>query len=127
MPISNIKHPRNFLTKITTYQKIDSEPNSWSILPELLPILLDMITKNNTGTINLVNPGLITHNEILEMYRNIVDPNFTWENISTDEKQNSPEKANHYQNTQKLISMYPNILNIKDSLKLCLENYKKSL
>ena len=44
-----------------------------TVLPELLPIALDMMLKLETGTINLTNPGLISHNEILEMYKEIVD------------------------------------------------------
>ncbi len=41
--------------------------------------------KNKTiGTINLTNPGLITHNEILTMYKEIVDPDFRWENLNIE-------------------------------------------
>ena len=36
-----------------------------SVLPELLPIMLDMVEKKVTGTYNFVNPGLISHNQIL--------------------------------------------------------------
>ena len=39
-----------------------------SVLSELLPIVLEMMKNNEKGTINLTNPGLICHNEILEMY-----------------------------------------------------------
>jgi 3,5-epimerase/4-reductase len=51
-----------------------------TVLPELLPYVLDMMEKGITGTMNLTNPGLISHNEILEMYKEIIDPNFTWKN-----------------------------------------------
>ena len=46
MPITGEKNGRNFITKITTYDKICSIPNSMSVLPDLLPIMMDMI-KNN--------------------------------------------------------------------------------
>jgi hypothetical protein len=48
---------------------------------ELLPMALKLAKQNLTGTLNLTNPGLISHNKILEMYREIVDPNFTWKNL----------------------------------------------
>ena len=37
MPITNIDNPRNFITKITNYEKICSIKNSMTVLPELLP------------------------------------------------------------------------------------------
>jgi len=67
MPITSEKNPRNFITKITSYEKICSISNSMTVLPELLPFVLDMMKNNDVGTINLTNPGLISHNEILKM------------------------------------------------------------
>jgi len=86
MPITGDMNSRNFITKIVNYDRICSVPNSMTVLPELLPVLLKMMTEGQTGTVNLCNPGLITHNEILEMYRDIVDPDFTWKNFTVDEQ-----------------------------------------
>jgi dTDP-4-dehydrorhamnose reductase len=77
MPITDEFNSRNFITKISTYKKVCSVPNSMSVLNELLPILLDMMKNKTIGTINLTNPGLITHNETLTMYKEIVDHDFT--------------------------------------------------
>ena len=67
MPITGEKNGRNFITKIVNYEKVCSVPNSMSVLPELLPFVIDMMEKGKTGTINLTNPGLISHNEILKL------------------------------------------------------------
>ena len=77
---------RNFITKITRYAKICSMDNSMTVLDDLLPVMLDMLEAGKTGTINLVNPGIINHNRILELYRDIVDPGFTWTNMTLDEQ-----------------------------------------
>ena len=53
-----------------------------TILPELLPLVLDMMNNKLTGTVNLTNPGLISQNEILQMYKDIVNPKFTWKNFT---------------------------------------------
>ena len=126
MPITEEKNPRNFITKITNYEYICSIPNSMTVLPELLPLVLDMMNKRLTGTINLTNPGLITHNEILEMYKNIVNPNFTWKNFTKEEQYKilDSDRSNNFLDTKKLEYLYPHILNIKDSVKKCLLNYK---
>ena len=65
---------------------------------------------NLTGTINLTNPGAITHNEILAMYKEIVDPTFTWENFTVEEKNQilASERSNNLLDTTKLQSLYPN-------------------
>ena len=128
MPITGEKNPRNFITKITTYEKICSVPNSMTVLPELLPCVLEMMNKK-TGTINLTNPGLISHNEILEMYKEIVNPYFKWKNFSQEEQRKilAADRSNNFLDTTKLISMFPNIKNIKDSIRDCLIEYKNSI
>jgi dTDP-4-dehydrorhamnose reductase len=68
MPITGEMNSRNFITKITKYEKICSIKNSMTVLPELLPFVIDMMKKKITGTLNLTNPGLISHNEILDMF-----------------------------------------------------------
>ena len=129
MPITGEKNDRNFITKIATYAKVCSVPNSMTVLSELLPIVLDMICKNVVGTMNLTNPGLISHNEILEMYKEIVDPEFSWNNFSQEEQRSilAADRSNNYLNTTKLETLYPQVKNIKESIKDCLIQYKENL
>ena len=126
MPITSDNSKRNFITKITTYEKICSVPNSMTVLPELLPIMIDMAEHKRCGTINLTNPGLITHNEILEMYREIVDPEFTWKNFTIEEQAQilAAGRSNNFLVTDKLESMYPDVKNIKESVRDVLLNMK---
>jgi hypothetical protein len=129
MPITAEYNTRNFITKITTYEKICSIPNSMTVIPELLPKVLDMMKNNVTGTINLTNPGLISHNEILEMYSEIVDTNFEWKNFSEKEQRKilTSDRSNNYLDTQKLQQMYPDVKNIKESVRDVLNLYKQNL
>jgi len=126
MPITNEDNPRNFITKITKYSKICSVPNSMSVLTELLPFVIDMMKNKLTGTINLVNPGLISHNEILEMYKEMIDPSFTWDNFSLEEQRKilAADRSNNFLDTKQLEILYPNVLHIKESIKKCLLDYK---
>lgn len=119
MPISAEIHPRNFVTKITQYRKVISVPNSMTVLPELLPIMVDMASHQLTGTVNLTNPGAITHGEILEMYRQYIDPNFTYEIMDLSDLPNYTvgRRSNNYLDTSKLQSYYPNVKPIKDSVR----------
>jgi dTDP-4-dehydrorhamnose reductase len=127
MPIVNYNHPRNFITKILNYDKICSVPNSMTVLDCFFPAILDMIKNKTTGTFNLVNPGIISHNEILEMYKEIVDPSFTWENFTIEEQNKilKSKRSNNHMNTNKIITLYPNIPNIKTAIRNCLINMKE--
>jgi 3,5-epimerase/4-reductase len=126
MPITSDLNPRNFIAKILKYDKICSMPNSMTVLPELLPILLDMICSKLTGTINLTNPGTITHNEILEMYRDIIDPAFKWKNFTVDEQNAilAAGRSNNELDTTLLESMYPEVMSIHASIRKVIENMK---
>jgi 3,5-epimerase/4-reductase len=127
MPITGKDNPRNFITKITTYEKICSIKNSMTVLPEFIPIIVDMMKKQITGTMNLTNPGLISHNEMLEMYKEYVDPTFTWKNFTIEEQAKilASERSNNYLDTTKLQSLYPDVKNIKDSVRCILQYYSK--
>lgn len=128
MPIVAEEHPRNFITKILNYEKICSIPNSMSVLPDLLPIMLDMIKRNRTGTYNFTNPGLISHNEILDMYKQICDPDFEYQNFSVEEQNKilDSKRSNNFLDTTKLLEEYPFLPNIKDSVRMMLSRYKKN-
>lgn len=126
MPIVNYEHNRNFLSKIFKYDKICSMPNSMTVLEDMFPVIMDMMIKNTTGTFNLVNKGVITHNEILEMYKEHIDPSFVWENFSVEE-QNSvllSKRSNTQLSNIKLYSLYPDIPDIKTSVEKCVIQYK---
>lgn len=85
MPIVAENHPKNFITKIVNYPKILSTLNSMTVLPDLLPVMVEKMISGDVGTVNLVNPGPMTHNEILELYRDLVNPDFKWTNFSESE------------------------------------------
>ncbi len=127
MPITNENNDRNFITKIVKYSKICSMPNSMTVLDELIPLMIDLSLKKHIGTVNFTNPGVITHDEILEMYKEIIDPNFTWENFTIEEqnKQLLSKRSNNCLDTTLLETLYPSVSNIKDSVRQIINNYIK--
>jgi dTDP-4-dehydrorhamnose reductase len=129
MPITDEINPRNFITKIVNYKKICSIPNSMTVLNELLPIMIEMALNKKVGTVNLTNPGLISHNEILTIYKEIVDPDFTWENFSIDEQNIilASKRSNNCLNTEKITEITNSkVTNIKDSVKHILLQMKNN-
>jgi 3,5-epimerase/4-reductase len=129
MPITADVHPRNFITKITRYSKICSIKNSMTVLPDLLPVMIDLAKRKVTGPINLTNPEVISHNEILELYKEIVDPTFTWQNFSLEEQSQIllSGRSNNMLNTNRLINLYPNVLPIKEAVRKVLYEMKENM
>lgn len=118
MPIGDDLHPRNFITKIVNYEKVVNIPNSMSVLYDLIPISIDMSITKKTGIINFTNPGTISHNEILDLYKKYIDPYFEYTNFTLEEQSKilKAGRSNNELNSDKLLEWYPNIPHIKDSI-----------
>lgn len=122
MPIvKDLTHPRNFITKLIRYSKIVNIPNSVTVLPELLPVSIDMaLRKNLTGIVNLVNPDPISHNEILHMVKTHVPAyrDLTWTNFTVEEQAAviAVPRSNTHLDTTRLQTEYPEVLPIRQSL-----------
>ncbi|KAL5727767.1 hypothetical protein ACHQM5_000922 [Ranunculus cassubicifolius] len=119
MPISSdLTNPRNFITKISKYDRVVNIPNSMTVLDELLPISLEMAKRNLTGIWNFTNPGPVSHNEILEMYRDYIDPSFTWKNFTLEEQAKVivAQRSNNEMDGAKLKKEFPELMSIKESL-----------
>lgn len=119
MPIGDDLHPRNFITKIKNYERVVNIPNSMSVLYDLIPISIDMSVTKKTGIINFTNPGTISHNEILDLYKQYIDPNYEYVNFSLEEQSKilKAGRSNNELDSTKLLEWYPNIPHIQDSIK----------
>ena len=127
MPITNRDHPRNFISKIIRYEKIINVANSMTVLDDLLPVMLEKKKKKKVGTINLTNPGTITHNQILDLYRELVDPSFTYKNCLMSQLRETLKagRSNNQLDTTKLESEYPEVPSICNSVTNILKNWQK--
>ena len=97
-----------------------------TVLDDFFPIFVDLMLKKKTGTYNCTNPGTITHNEILELYKLHIDPEFAWENFSKEEQAEilKSDRSNNKLCTHKIQRKYPELLNIKDSIYEIIQKYK---
>lgn len=119
MPIDDdLLNPRNFIHKIANYEKVVNIPNSMTVLNELVPLAIDGALRSLTGVYNFTNPGVISHNEVLQLYKDYCDPTFTWENFSIDEQSKilAAPRSNNCLDSAKLERAFPGILDIRSSL-----------
>lgn len=93
MPISCIPHPRNTVTKIISYKKLISLPNSVTFLDDLWPAIERTIDTRPIGILNLTNDGYITHEQIINAYRKVINPNHNYEKISLEQLEEEITKS----------------------------------
>lgn len=117
MPISNNMDSKSLITKIVNYTTVINIPNSMSVLEDVMQFIPIIIDKNLTGIFNLVNNGIITHPEILDLYKSYVNPKYKYTIIS-EEQQNkklSALRSNCHISNDK-VSQYIKIPHIKTSI-----------
>lgn len=118
MPISSDFHPKNFIAKITQYQKVIDIPNSMTILDDLLPVAVQMTLRELTGKYNFVNPGTLSHNQILDLYRLYIDRSFIYNNFTIEEQNKilKARRSNNELDATKLTHEFPEIPSIQTSI-----------
>jgi hypothetical protein len=131
MPISDDLNPRNFVTKIVKYDRVVNIPNSMTVLTDLLPVSLVMAERGLTGVYNFCNPGAISHNEVLDLYKKYVDPDYTYTNFTVEE-QAKILKAGRSNNTlehAKLVNAVPDLYipEIHESMEKVFQRMKVNL
>lgn len=85
MPFDGVPHPRNLITKLIRYRRVIDVPNSLTGVGDLLRVIATVVPAPLRGIWNVVNKGAITNVEILELYRQVVDANFTFERMDYSE------------------------------------------
>ena len=85
MPIDSRPAPRNLINKLAAYKQVVDVENSVTIVDDLIPVLHQMIEKRATGIFHVTNPGTLRHKDLVDLYREYVDPSHTCEWISDAE------------------------------------------
>lgn len=45
-----------------------------------------LLVVSEPGVYNFTNPGVISHNEVLGLYKQYVDPTYKWQNFTLEEQ-----------------------------------------
>ncbi|CAI4219303.1 unnamed protein product [Parascedosporium putredinis] len=132
MPVSDDLHSRNFVTKISKYERVVDIPNSNTILTDLLPASILLAEHGEIGVYNFTNPGAISHNEVLTLFRDIVRPEFKWANFTLEEQSKvikagrSNCKLDTTKLTTKLKEYNYEVPEIHEAYRKCFERMKAS-
>jgi nucleoside-diphosphate-sugar epimerase len=67
LPITGDNHSRCLLTKLKYFTKVTNVQNSITYIPEIFPIIIQMIMSRKLGCYNMVNSGTISNYKILKL------------------------------------------------------------
>ena len=98
-----------------------------TVLSELIPLIPQMIQLELTGIYNFTNPGVISHNQILDLYQKYIDPNFKYINFSLEEQAQilKAGRSNNCLDNTKLLKIFPQIPHISQSIIKLFERMKE--
>jgi dTDP-4-dehydrorhamnose reductase len=74
LPISTVSHNKNLINKAISFLHIHSWPNSVTLLDDFIPALEPFFTgQKDCGIYNMVNPGLVSIQGIVDLWENYID------------------------------------------------------
>ncbi len=128
MPIDNVPSPRNLIDKLVGYRQVINIQNSITYMPDLMEVSKKLIDMRETGIFNVVNTGSITHKEILEMYKNIVDSSYIMPEFVPIEKLNLvAQRSNCILYNTRLESKGIKMRHVLDAVEDCMTKYAEYL
>ena len=128
-PIDDRPHQHNLIDKLIKYPRIINLGSSATTVPHMIKALGTLIDEKVEGTYNVVNPGIISPAEIMQMYRELVDIDHKFEVIGLDELKEVTQVARSVcvLDTRKLESKGIKMPEIKKAVEECLVQYRRSL
>jgi 3,5-epimerase/4-reductase len=121
-PITKYMHNKSIIPKLLKYTQVSGNSTSFTVMDDLFPLIPEMCDKKLIGTFNFCNVGTITNNDILQLYKQHVDNNYTWINS------NIPSNRNHAElDVSKLLLYFPNIPTVKKSIENIMKNLKNHM
>lgn len=85
MPIDHVPSPKNLIDKLAGYAKVVDVENSVTILEDLIVVCHQLVEKRASGIFHAVNPGVMRHRTLLDLYKKYVDPAHTCAWIAPEE------------------------------------------
>lgn len=128
IPFDENDGPRNYISKLLTYDKIYNNVNSISHIGDYTRICLELYERNcPTGIYNITNLGGISTREIIELIKDILKPTREFEYFVNEEDfytvANTP-RSNCVLNVNKLLSFGIKVRTAKEAIKNSLIKWK---
>lgn len=127
--LSSKADARNALTKLLTYEEFIDEPNSCTVVEDLLRVTEELIHKDAVGVFNVVNPGVSSPWQIAQMLKEIIKPEMKIKKISNEElrAKTLAKRVNAVLSIAKLEGLGIKLNDIHERMRETIINLKKNL
>jgi dTDP-4-dehydrorhamnose reductase len=122
VPLDNIPHSRNILTKLIEYKKINDIPNSITYIPDFIKALEHLIQVEACGIYNVVTKGALNYPDLMAHYKKFV-PEFEYQVV--DFSTLNLKRTNLIMSAEKLEKSGFKVRNTKEILDECVKEYLK--
>ena len=128
IPLDDIPSDRNVINKIIKYAKIVEIENSITYLPDLMRVTDKLIDSRAVGIYNVVNKGAVKYSFVLDKYKEIVNPEHTYELFTPAELDaaTTAKRSNCVLSIEKLEKEGIHIRPIEEAVVKALTNYKEN-
>lgn len=130
IPFDNQDSPRNYLTKVMSYDTLLNVQNSLSNRVEYVRACLNMIERQVPfGVYNVTNEGSVTAREVVELIKKykLSEKDFKFfDNLDQFNSKVRTPRSNTILNTKKLRSVGLGLSNVHQSLETSLRNWRKN-
>ena len=87
MPVDATPGPRNLISKLASFREVIDVENSVTVVDDLVGVVRALVERRATGIYHATNPGVMRHRDLLEQYRELVDPSHRYTLIPEQELQ----------------------------------------
>ncbi len=123
MPVSYINTERNFINKISKYDKLINILNSITFMEDFIDCIEWTINNKITGIYNVVNPQPLTAVDVIEEYNKYKKHNYTIITESELDNLVLAKRSNCFLNTEKLNKSGFFMTDSKIALEKCMKKY----
>ena len=131
MPVDSQPSPRNLITKLARYPKVIDVVNSVTVVDDFLEATVRLGYCGQTGIFNVTNPAPVRHREIMEWYRELVNPDHCCKMITVEQMYDknlaTARRSNCILNTDKLSGVGITLPDSEIRIRECLREYKNYL
>lgn len=129
MPLDYIPATGNLIDKLVSFKKVADVVNSITVVEDMIKVFRQLLEIKATGIFHVVNPGAISHKEIIAMYEEIIDLGHKCEWVSESELVESglakKKRSNNIMQSENLAKLEIKMRPVKESVREAMIKYSK--
>ncbi|MBD3311472.1 MAG: sugar nucleotide-binding protein [Candidatus Magasanikbacteria bacterium] len=129
MPIDYIPSANNMIDKLASFPKVIDVENSVTIIDDMVDVFYKLMEKKASGIFHVTNPGTLKHREIIELYKEFVDPSHSNKWINNEElvEQGLAKKgrSNNFLNSENLEKIGIEMREVHEAMRDVMEKYAR--